>query len=119
MAIGLYKAESLDESADENNSSDSRWSKEFEGLVHRELELIGEDPEREGLVKTPARVARAMKYFNKGYHSSAPKVVDKVVFNEEHDNIILMRDMELYSMCEHHMLKFFGKAHVAYNPNGK
>ena len=119
MAIGLYKAESLDESADENGSSDSRWSHEFEGLVHRELELIGEDPEREGLVRTPARVARAMKFLTQGYTSSAEEVIGSAIFNEDHDNIIMVRDIELYSMCEHHMLPFFGKAHVAYIPNGK
>jgi len=119
MAIGLYKAESLDESADENSESDSGWSKEFEGLVHRELELIGEDPEREGLVRTPARVARAMKFLTQGYQSSAAEVVGNGVFNEDHDNMIMVRDIELYSMCEHHMLPFFGKAHVAYIPNGK
>ena len=119
MAIGLYKAASLDESADENGAADSRWSHEFEGLVHRELELIGEDPEREGLVRTPARVARAMKFLTQGYTSSAEEVVGSAIFNEEHDNMIMVRDIELYSMCEHHMLPFFGKAHVAYIPNGK
>jgi GTP cyclohydrolase I len=119
MAIGLYKADSLDESAEEISESDSRWSKEFEGLVHRELELIGEDPEREGLVRTPARVARAMKFLTQGYTSSAEEVIGSAIFNEEHDNMIMVRDIELYSMCEHHMLPFFGKAHVAYIPNGK
>jgi GTP cyclohydrolase I len=119
MAIGLYKAESFDESADEKDPADSRWSHEFEGLVHRELELIGEDPEREGLVRTPARVARAMKFLTQGYTSSAEEVVGSGIFNEEHDNMIMVRDIELYSMCEHHMLPFFGKAHVAYIPNGK
>jgi GTP cyclohydrolase I len=119
MAIGLYKADSLDESEGETSESDSRWSKEFEGLVHRELELIGEDPEREGLVRTPARVARAMKFLTQGYTSSAEEVIGSAIFNEEHDNMIMVRDIELYSMCEHHMLPFFGKAHVAYIPNGK
>ncbi|MFL5481335.1 MAG: GTP cyclohydrolase I FolE [Gemmatimonadaceae bacterium] len=119
MGIGLYKAESLDESADERGPGDSRWSHEFEALVHRELELIGEDPEREGLVRTPARVARAMKFLTQGYTSSAEEVVGSGIFNEEHDNMIMVRDIELYSMCEHHMLPFFGKAHVAYIPNGK
>jgi GTP cyclohydrolase I len=117
MAIGLYKADSLDE--DETTESDLRWSKEFEGLVHRELELIGEDPEREGLVRTPARVARAMKFLTQGYNSSAEEVIGSAIFNEEHDNMIMVRDIELYSMCEHHMLPFFRKAHVAYIPNGK
>jgi GTP cyclohydrolase IA len=92
---------------------------EFEGLIRRELELIGEDPSREGLVSTPARVARAMEFLTQGYRSSAEEVVGKGIFKEEHDNMIMVRDIELYSLCEHHMLPFFGKAHVAYIPNGK
>jgi GTP cyclohydrolase IA len=119
MAIGLYRAESLNESADEKGQADSRLSHEFEHLVRRELELIGENPEREGLVRTPERVARAMKFLTQGYTSSAEEVVGNGVFNEDHDNMIMVRDIELYSMCEHHMLPFFGKAHVAYIPNGK
>jgi GTP cyclohydrolase I len=94
-------------------------NKEFEELVRRELELLGEDPNREGLLRTPARVARALKWMTQGYGSSAEEVVGKGIFKEEHDNMIMVRDIELYSMCEHHMLPFFGKAHVAYIPNGK
>ena len=119
MAIGLYKAEALDESPEKLSESDERWSREFEGLVRRELELVGEDAKREGLIQTPARVARAMKFLTEGYKSSAAEVVGTGIFNEEHDNMIMVRDIELYSMCEHHMLPFFGKAHVAYIPNGK
>jgi GTP cyclohydrolase I len=92
---------------------------EFEGLVRRELELLGEDPSREGLVRTPARVASALKWMTQGYASSAEDVVGEGIFEEDHDNMIMVRDIELYSMCEHHMLPFFGKAHVAYIPNGK
>jgi len=94
-------------------------NKEFEDLVRRQLELIGEDAEREGLERTPARVARSMKFLTQGYSSSAEEVVGKGVFKEAHDNMIMVRDIELYSLCEHHMLPFFGKAHVAYIPNGK
>ena len=92
---------------------------EFEQLIRRELELIGEDPKREGLLKTPERVAKSMRFLTEGYASSAEEVVGKGIFKEEHDNMIMVRDIELYSLCEHHMLPFFGKAHVAYIPNGK
>jgi len=93
--------------------------REYATLTRRELELLGEDPEREGLLKTPLRVANAMKFLTEGYSSSAEEVVGKGIFKEEHDNMIMVRDIELYSLCEHHMLPFFGKAHVAYIPNGK
>jgi GTP cyclohydrolase I len=99
--------------------SNTQANKEFEDLVRRELELLGEDPKREGLQRTPARVANALKWMTQGYASSAREVVGNGIFKEEHDNMIMVRDIELYSMCEHHMLPFFGKAHVAYIPNGK
>jgi GTP cyclohydrolase IA len=99
--------------------SNTPADKEFETLIRRELELIGEDPKRDGLLKTPERVARSMKFLTEGYASSAEEVVGKGIFKEEHDNMIMVRDIELYSLCEHHMLPFFGKAHVAYIPNGK
>ena len=99
--------------------SNTQGNKEFEEIVRRELELLGEDPKREGLLRTPARVAKALKWMTQGYASSAEEVVGSGIFKEEHDNMIMVRDIELYSMCEHHMLPFFGKAHVAYIPNGK
>jgi GTP cyclohydrolase I len=99
--------------------SNTAETKEFEELVRRELELLGEDPKREGLVRTPARVAKSLKWMTQGYNSSAEEVVGEGIFKEDHDNMIMVRDIELYSMCEHHMLPFFGKAHVAYIPNGK
>jgi GTP cyclohydrolase IA len=94
-------------------------TRELENLVRRELELIGEDPSRDGLLATPGRVARSMAFLTQGYKHTAEEVIGKGVFKEEHDNMIMVRDIELYSMCEHHMLPFFGKAHVAYIPNGK
>ncbi len=99
--------------------SNTQVNKEFEKLIRRELELLGEDPDREGLLKTPQRVANSMTFLTEGYSSSAEEVVGKGIFKEEHDNMIMVRDIELYSLCEHHMLPFFGKAHVAYIPNGK
>ena len=99
--------------------SNTPADKDFEELIRRELELIGEDPRRDGLLKTPERVAKSMRFLTQGYASSAEEVVGKGIFKEEHDNMIMVRDIELYSLCEHHMLPFFGKAHVAYIPNGK
>ena len=99
--------------------SNTQVNKEFEELIRRELEMLGENPDREGLLKTPQRVANSMTFLTEGYSSSAEEVVGKGVFKEEHDNMIMVRDIELYSLCEHHMLPFFGKAHVAYIPNGK
>jgi len=107
------------DSNDLEGAGDTKASREFEELIHRELELLGEDPDREGLKRTPYRVAHAMKWLTQGYASSAEQVIGKGIFKEEHDNMIMVRDIELYSLCEHHMLPFFGKAHVAYIPNGK
>jgi GTP cyclohydrolase IA len=90
---------------------------EFERLVRRQLELVGEDPAREGLVKTPQRVANALAWLTRGYDESVHDVVGDAVFEEAHENMVMVRDIELYSLCEHHMLPFFGRAHVAYIPD--
>ncbi len=91
----------------------------YETSVRQQLHLIGEDPNREGLVKTPERVAKAMAWLTRGYGLTARGVVGDALFDEDHENMVMVRDIELYSMCEHHMLPFFGKAHIAYIPNGK
>jgi GTP cyclohydrolase I len=83
------------------------------------LVAIGEDPDRPGLQKTPERVSSAMKFLTRGYEQSAARVIGDALFEESHHNMVLVRDIEFYSLCEHHMLPFFGKAHVAYIPNGR
>ena len=82
------------------------------------LNLLGEDATREGLLKTPERVAKAMQYLVQGYQMDAKAILDSARFHEEVSEMIIVKDIELYSMCEHHMLPFFGKAHIAYIPNG-
>lgn len=84
----------------------------------KSLRLLGEDPEREGLQKTPERVAKAMQFLTQGYELDAHKILESAKFREEVSEMILVKDIEIYSLCEHHMLPFFGKAHVAYIPNG-
>jgi len=113
MAIELFRADLLEDVEEPGESA------EFEKLVRREIEILGEDPEREGLARTPARVAKSLRFLTQGYNRTAADVVGNGVFKEDHDNMIMVRDIELYSLCEHHMLPFFGKAHVAYIPNGK
>jgi len=88
-------------------------------MVRRQLALVGEDPDREGLIRTPERVAKAMSFLTSGYAMTVDDVVGSALFEEEHENMVMVRDIELYSLCEHHMLPFFGKAHVAYIPDGR
>ena len=83
------------------------------------LALLGEDPQREGLLKTPERVAKAMSFVTKGYGQDPIEIINSAIFTEEYQQMVLVKDIELFSMCEHHMMPFVGKAHVAYIPNGK
>jgi len=91
----------------------------FEALVEEMLRHLGEDPEREGLKKTPQRVSSAMHWLTRGYRIDPDKLIRDAMFEENHEQMVLVRDIDLYSMCEHHLLPFFGKAHVAYIPNGR
>ena len=88
-------------------------------LARELLIALGEDPDREGLVKTPERVESSLRWLTQGYRQSVVEVVGDAVFEETHQSMIMVRDIELYSLCEHHLLPFFGRAHVAYIPNGK
>jgi GTP cyclohydrolase I len=82
------------------------------------LKDIGEDPDREGLVRTPERVAKALQFLTQGYEINPEDILKSALFNEEYSEMVIVKDIEVYSMCEHHMLPFFGKAHIAYIPNG-
>ncbi len=83
------------------------------------LSLLGEDPDREGLIKTPERVAKAMSFVTKGYSQDPIEIINSATFKEDYKQMVLVKDIELFSMCEHHMMPFVGKAHVAYIPNGR
>ncbi len=88
-------------------------------LVRAQLDAIGEDPTRPGLLNTPSRVSASLSFLTSGYHRDIREVVGDGIFEETHESMVLVRDIELYSLCEHHMLPFFGKAHVAYIPDGR
>lgn len=91
----------------------------MEHIVHDLLKALGEDPDREGLQKTPYRVAEAWKFLTKGYHQKVEDVINGAVFEAESHHMVIVKDIEIYSMCEHHMLPFFGRCHIGYIPAGK
>jgi len=91
----------------------------FEELVAEMIRRLGDDPEREGLKRTPERVAKSLTFLTQGYGQSAKDIINGALFEEAHQNMVLVKDIEMYSLCEHHMLPFFGKVHVAYIPSGK
>jgi len=99
-----------------------RWNpeviREIAEYYYKILKLLGEDPEREGLLKTPERVAKALSFLTRGYEQDPEELLRSAIFREEYRQMVIVKDIDIYSMCEHHMLPFFGKAHVAYIPDG-
>ncbi|NND13668.1 MAG: GTP cyclohydrolase I FolE [Acidimicrobiia bacterium] len=99
-------------------NEDEIFDPEYEELVRKMLAHLGEDPDRQGLEKTPLRVAKAMRYLTRGYHQDVKEVINQAMFESDAEDMVLLRNIEFYSMCEHHLLPFYGKAHVAYIPDG-
>jgi GTP cyclohydrolase I len=106
--MAYHKEEFYDEAATE----------QLKASYHSILEAVGEDPAREGLVKTPERMAKAMQFITQGYGMDAAQILNSAKFEEPYSEMVLVKNIELYSLCEHHLLPFFGKAHIAYIPNG-
>lgn len=100
-------------------SRNASVDKRMQALVKRQLGLIGENPERDGLLRTPARVSTALQWLTRGYSEDVADVVNGAIFEEQHEGMVMVRDIEIYSLCEHHLLPFFGKAHIAYIPDGR
>jgi len=92
---------------------------QLEKITRNLIETIGEDPSREGLLKTPKRVAKSWEYFSEGYRTDLDNIINEAIFHEDCSEMVVVRDIEFFSMCEHHMIPFFGRAHVGYLPNGK
>lgn len=107
-------------SAEQQTSrSDEEQEQQISVRIRDILNLIGENPQREGLIKTPLRVARAMKFLTSGYHEDPVAILNSAKFNEDYRQMVIVRDINFYSLCEHHMLPFYGRVHVAYIPNGQ
>ena len=118
MTLGMRREQTFESASMPASEIDERQD-ELEGLVRRQLELLGEDADRAGLVRTPERVAKSLSWLTRGTTMDVGEVVGDAVFEETHESMVMVRDIELYSLCEHHMLPFFGKAHIAYIPDGR
>ena len=108
-----HELENIEELAD-GNAADP-----MEGAVRKLIAEIGEDPDREGVLKTPARVAKSLRFLTRGYRQDIDKVLNGALYSVAYDEMVIVKDIEIFSMCEHHLLPFFGRCHVAYVPNGK
>jgi GTP cyclohydrolase I len=109
----------IDDCTEDSHELDPKTHAMMSEAVYALLTGVGEDPEREGLLKTPERVARSLRFLTKGYRQDPEELLKKAVFTESYDEMVLVKDIDIFSMCEHHLLPFFGRAHVAYIPNGK
>jgi len=116
--VTLMKS-SLEKQNEKAKDSTTLTSASYDELVREMLVRLGEDPSREGLVDTPARVQKAMKFLTKGYDEDAEGLLKGALFTVSYDEMVIVKDIEMFSLCEHHMLPFFGKVHVAYIPNGR
>lgn len=101
------------------DEADTHSADRLSQLYHDILQEVGEDPQREGLLKTPERAAKAMRFFTQGYCQTLDDLLNGAIFEEENNQMVVLRDIEFYSQCEHHLVPFFGKCHIAYIPNGK
>ena len=114
--IGVKKSRNV---KDDEADLDTERSQEIRDLIERLLTLLGEDPQRDGLVDTPDRVERSLQYFTSGYHQDVDEVLNGALFPIDYNEMVIVRDIDFFSLCEHHLLPFFGKCHVAYLPNQK
>jgi GTP cyclohydrolase I len=121
MTVKVTKAEVQTEPLQSSNGSHANVLKsaEFPELVREMLVRLGENPEREGLARTPERVQKAMEYLTKGYKEDPDRMLKSALFTVSYDDMVIVKDIEMFSLCEHHLLPFFGKVHIAYIPNGK
>ena len=118
-ANGYQNGNGASHTAVQDAPAQEQYDPEFEQLIESMLERLGEDPNRDGLQRTPLRVAKAMDFLTNGYETSVDEVVNNAVFEDDGQELVLVKDIEFYSLCEHHMLPFFGKIHIAYIPDGK